>query len=75
MMQLWFDIFSDSATVHFEVWDQAAGYPELGSAGTDAESGRGLEMVCALTDGRLGWTGHDRQGWKCVWAETGQQCR
>jgi anti-sigma regulatory factor (Ser/Thr protein kinase) len=59
-------LFTDGMRFRVEVWDQAPGIPAVRPTGSDAESGRGLEMVEAIaTD--WGWfpafTG------KCVWAE------
>jgi anti-sigma regulatory factor (Ser/Thr protein kinase) len=67
-------LLADEARLRIEVWDQAVGFPVLREAPADFESGRGLTLVDALTEGRWGWhpaalpwTG------KCVWAEIGHQ--
>ncbi|WP_328582198.1 ATP-binding protein [Streptomyces sp. NBC_00370] len=55
------------AGVRIEVHDANDSKPELREASTDAESGRGLALVDALTDGQ--WGVSDRNGpGKSVWA-------
>ncbi len=52
-----------------ECWDEAPGVPQLRQIDyATAESGRGLNMINALSGGEWGW--HQRQGrhGKCVWA-------
>ena len=61
-------LFTDGLRVRAEVWDQAAGAPVRKSAGTDDESGRGLELVDALA-AQWGWHPAVGQPGKCVWAE------
>lgn len=66
----WVRLFSDSFRLVIEVWDQAPGVPVEGKAAPDDESGRGLPLVDALTDGRWGWLpGPPGLPAKCVWAE------
>jgi hypothetical protein len=59
-------LFSDGITLLIEVHDRAPGRPLLLNADADAESGRGLTLVHALTGGRWGW--HGTPGGKIVWA-------
>lgn len=52
-----------------ECWDEAPGVPQLKQIDfATAESGRGLNMINALSGGEWGW--HQGKGWrgKCVWA-------
>jgi len=60
---------SDTTRLLIEVYDTAPGSPVLINAGADAESGRGLLTVHALTGGRWGWHPLQGQHGKCVWAE------
>lgn len=53
------------SSVRIEVFDSAPGVPAAVAAGPDAESGRGLAMVAALT-AKWGW--NDAGGVKVVWA-------
>jgi hypothetical protein len=48
-------LFSDGVRLLIEVWDQATGFPALRRPASDAEAGRGLHLVDALTGGRWGW--------------------
>jgi hypothetical protein len=50
------------------VWDEAPGFPAPRRAVATAESGRGLQLVDALTRGRWGWQATGTQA-KVVWAE------
>jgi anti-sigma regulatory factor (Ser/Thr protein kinase) len=61
-------LLSDGSRVLAEVWDQAPGFPAPHRAHRDAEDGRGLQLVDALTRGRWGWQAVDAQA-KFVWAE------
>jgi hypothetical protein len=63
-------LLTDGARLRIEVWDQAAGFPILTEADLEAERGRGLTLVDAITRGHWGW--HPAAvPWaaKCVWAE------
>lgn len=63
-------LLADSTWLRAEIWDQADGVPVLGQAPMHAESGRGLAIVDAITEGRWGWYPAPRgQKGKCVWAE------
>lgn len=63
-------LFSDGSRLVVEVWDRAQGVPAEGKAALDDDSGRGLPLVEALTDGRWGWLpGPQEPLEKCVWAE------
>jgi anti-sigma regulatory factor (Ser/Thr protein kinase) len=60
-------LFSDGVRLLIEVWDQAMGFPALRRPASEAEAGRGLHLVDALTGGRWGWQpGHGPA--KVVWA-------
>jgi serine/threonine-protein kinase RsbW len=61
-------LFSDGERLIVEVWDQASGCPALRRAASDAEAGRGLHLVDALTGGRWGWQPGQGPA-KVVWAE------
>ena len=70
LTELWLRLSSDRAVVRVEVWDNlppSAGVPVLRQADPDAESGRGLELVGALS---LEWGWHPVPGLpaKSVWA-------
>jgi anti-sigma regulatory factor (Ser/Thr protein kinase) len=58
-------LLSDGVQVLVEMHDQAPGQPLPLGAGGDAEGGRGLALVAALS-ARWGW--HPVPGGKCVWA-------
>ena len=66
---LWVRLLSDHARLLIEVWDnlpQAYGAPVVRHPGQDEESGRGLEMVEALSED---WGWESVPGWhgKRVW--------
>ena len=66
---LWVRLLSDRARLLIEVWDnlsQAYGAPVVRHPGQDEESGRGLEMVEALSED---WGWESVPGWhgKRVW--------
>jgi anti-sigma regulatory factor (Ser/Thr protein kinase) len=61
-------LFSDGARLLIEVWDQAMGVPALRRAAGDAEAGRGLHLVDAVTRGRWGWQPGQAPA-KVVWAQ------
>jgi anti-sigma regulatory factor (Ser/Thr protein kinase) len=69
-------LLADEVRLRIEVWDQAAGFPVLREVPADFESGRGLTLVDALTEGRWGWQ-PAALPWtaKCVWAEIGHPAR
>lgn len=56
-----------AAGVRIGVWDDAPGIPGIEIAARDAETGRGLSIVDALTSGRWGWFAASTGKW--VWAE------
>ena len=67
---LWLRLLGDSGELRLEVWDNLA--PELGEpaqrrAGTTDESGRGLEIIAALSKD-WGWDHIPSHGAKRVWA-------
>lgn len=57
----------ESGGVRIEVHDASERKPELREASADAEFGRGLALVDALTSGRWGVSGREGPG-KMVWA-------
>jgi len=63
-------LLADRVRLRIETWDQAPGFPVLRGAPVDAEFGRGLALVDAMTEGRWGWHPTlSAQVGKCVWAE------
>jgi anti-sigma regulatory factor (Ser/Thr protein kinase) len=63
-------LLTDGTQLRVEVWDQANGFPVLRQVPGYAESGRGLTLVDAMTEGCWGWLpGPHGQPGKCVWAE------
>jgi hypothetical protein len=70
---LWLRLLSDRARLQVEVWDNlpaAQGVPALRHADPDDESGRGLELVDAVSLD-WGWEHQPAQGLKRVWALLG----
>ena len=70
---LWVRLLSDRSRLMVEVWDnlpEAFGVPVLQHPGPDEESGRGLEMVDALSQD-WGWESAPGGGGKRVWAVLG----
>jgi anti-sigma regulatory factor (Ser/Thr protein kinase) len=65
-------LFSDAERLLIEVWDQAMGFPALRQSARDAEDGRGLHLVDALSGGRWGWQPGQGPA-KVVWAELAAQ--
>jgi anti-sigma regulatory factor (Ser/Thr protein kinase) len=63
-------LLTDGIQLRVEVWDEANGVPVLRQTPGYAESGRGLALVEAMTEGCWGWhpTARGQPG-KCVWAE------
>jgi anti-sigma regulatory factor (Ser/Thr protein kinase) len=63
-------LYGEGRRLRIEVWDQAPGLPILREAPVDAECGRGLALIEAMTEGCWGWDLADHP-WaiKCVWAE------
>jgi anti-sigma regulatory factor (Ser/Thr protein kinase) len=66
MLVVWLRLVTDGATLRAEVWDEAPGAPVHRTAGDGDESGRGLDLVDALSACR-GW--FPAQSGKCSWAE------
>jgi hypothetical protein len=64
---LWLRLLSDGVRLQVEVWDQLPGSPTPRAAGDDDESGRGLEMVQALSVD-WGWDVLPGRDTKRVWA-------
>ncbi len=70
---LWVRLLSDRARLMVEVWDnlpRAQGVPVVRHPGPDEESGRGLEMVEALSED-WGWESVPGRPGKRVWALVG----
>ena len=68
ILVIWVRLSSDNARLRAEVWDQAPGAPALRDADANAESGRGLAMVTALSD-EWNWYPSRGQPGKCIWAD------
>jgi hypothetical protein len=70
MPLLWLRLLSDRVRVRLEVWDTVPlerGAPLLRHAGDDEESGRGLDLVEAISDD-WGWDHLPARSAKRVWA-------
>jgi hypothetical protein len=70
---LWLRLLSDGGRLQVEVWDDipmARGVPALRHADPDEESGRGLELVDAVSLD-WGWEHRPGEGFKRVWALLG----
>jgi hypothetical protein len=70
---MWVRLLSDGSRVQVEVWDNipaARGVPALRHADPDEESGRGLELVDAVSLD-WGWEHQPGEGLKRVWALLG----
>lgn len=59
---------SDPTRIVIEVWDRSARSPQAKQQGPDAEHGRGLLLVEALSE-RWGWSHMPGSSGKVVWAE------
>lgn len=64
-------LLSDGTRLRAGVYDQVPARPVLRLAGADAENGRGLSLVKALTGGR--WWTEPEGGGKVVWVELGAE--
>lgn len=62
-------LFVNEAVLVAEVWDEVGGVPARKSASDADESGRGLDLVHALTNACWGWYHAPSGPGKCVWAE------
>ena len=62
-------LLTDGVRLVAEIWDQAPGIPVRLSAGSDDESGRGLDLVDIITGSRWGWHPARSGRGKRVWAE------
>ncbi|MDD1062362.1 helix-turn-helix domain-containing protein [Streptomyces cocklensis] len=67
LVETWFRPLPDGGLL-IEVHDASSRRPELRQPSSDAESGRGLALVDALTGGSWGVSGREGVG-KLVWAE------
>lgn len=65
-IRLW--LLSNNVRVVVSAWDGNPHPPVRVNVGNDAESGRGLVLVEALSD-RWGWYAHKSLGGKIVWCE------
>ena len=63
-----FAIHYRPAALQITVWDNGPGQPVRTDPGPDAETGRGLGIVDALTNGEWGWWPTPRSGGKVVHA-------
>jgi anti-sigma regulatory factor (Ser/Thr protein kinase) len=63
-----FAIHRRPGEVRISVWDNGVGKPEQTEPGPDAEAGRGLAIVDALTGRNWGWWPTPVSGGKVVWA-------
>ena len=66
---IWLRLVTSGATLRAEVWDEAPGAPARRMALDEDESGRGLDLVDALS-ARWGW--FPARSGKCAWAEFSQ---
>jgi len=62
-------LVSDGDVLTVECWDQAPGVPVMRHANGDAETGRGLAIIDAITGGCWGCQPAIGQDGKCVYAE------
>jgi anti-sigma regulatory factor (Ser/Thr protein kinase) len=69
-IRLW--LLSNSTRVVISVWDGNPRPPVRINVGDDAESGRGLVLVGALSD-RWDWFAHKELGGKVVWCELSRE--
>jgi hypothetical protein len=69
LLRFW--LTSDSRSVLIQVWDGDHHCPMRQDVGPDAEAGRGLLLIEALS-AQWGWYAPDGQGGKIVWAVCGQ---
>lgn len=69
-IRLW--LLSNNVRVVVSTWDGNPHPPVRVSVGDDAESGRGLVLVEALSD-RWGWYAHKSLGGKIVWCELSRE--
>lgn len=68
MALIWVCLMSDRSRLLIEVHDQAGGAPMMIAGDPDAETGRGLHLVHAMTGGDWGWNRKTARPGKCVWA-------
>jgi len=69
-IRLW--LLSDTTRLVVSVWDGNSHPPVRVNVGDDAESGRGLVLVEALSD-RWDWFAHKGMGGKIVWCELSRE--
>ena len=62
-------LVTDGDVLTIECWDQAPGFPVLREANALAETGRGLAIIDAITDGCWGCQPAIGQDGKCVWGK------
>lgn len=60
-------LITDGDGLTIECWDQAPGFPVLREPNALAETGRGLAIIDAVTDGCWGCQPAIAQDGKCVW--------
>lgn len=61
-------IHADPAGLHIYTWDVGPGHPRPAPPNADAETGRGLAIVDALTNSEWGWWPTPASGGKVIWA-------
>jgi hypothetical protein len=66
VVRLW--LLADAASVLVAAWDAAPGIPRCRPAGPDAEDGRGLAIVAALSARWESYRCADPYGGKVTWA-------
>jgi anti-sigma regulatory factor (Ser/Thr protein kinase) len=62
-------LLTDGDVLAIECWDQAPGFPMLREANALAETGHGLAIIDAITDGCWGCQPAIGQDGKCVWGK------
>jgi anti-sigma regulatory factor (Ser/Thr protein kinase) len=61
-------IHATPSGLRISAWDIGPGHPQPAHAGPDAETGRGLTLIHALTEGNWGWWPTPASGGKVTWA-------
>jgi anti-sigma regulatory factor (Ser/Thr protein kinase) len=63
-----FTVHHQPPDLRISVWDNGPGHPRPAIPGDDAEAGRGLAIIDALTDRQWGWWPTLASGGKVAWA-------
>jgi serine/threonine-protein kinase RsbW len=61
-------LHNQPAGLRITIWDNGPGHPDLATADDDAEAGRGLAIIDALTGHQWGWWPTPESGGKVTWA-------